>query len=30
MAHRVLFFGDGRITATDVNESRKAPSEISW
>jgi putative ABC transport system ATP-binding protein len=30
MAHRVLFFGDGRIAATHVNESRKAPSEISW
>jgi putative ABC transport system ATP-binding protein len=30
MAHRVFLFGDGRITATYVNESRKAPSEISW
>jgi putative ABC transport system ATP-binding protein len=30
MAHRVLLFGDGRITGTEVNESRKLPSEISW
>jgi putative ABC transport system ATP-binding protein len=30
MAHRVLLFGDGRITATHVNASRKAPAEISW
>jgi putative ABC transport system ATP-binding protein len=30
MAHRVLLFGDGRISGTIVNETRKAPSEISW
>jgi putative ABC transport system ATP-binding protein len=30
MAHRVLMFGDGRITATHLNETRKSPSEISW
>ena len=30
MAHRVLLFGDGRITGTQVNDSRKPPSAISW
>jgi putative ABC transport system ATP-binding protein len=30
MAHRVLLFGDGRITATEVNAQRKQPSEITW
>ena len=30
MAHRVLLFGDGRITGTQVNAARKQPSEISW
>ena len=30
MAHRVLLFGDGRITGTLVNKSRKPPSAISW
>jgi putative ABC transport system ATP-binding protein len=30
MAHRVLMFGDGRITGTFVNATRKAPSEITW
>jgi putative ABC transport system ATP-binding protein len=30
MAHRVLLFGDGRITSTHVNAERKKPSEISW
>ena len=30
MAHRVLMFGDGRITATEVNATRKPPSAISW
>jgi putative ABC transport system ATP-binding protein len=30
MAHRVLMFGDGRITGTIVNETRKPPSEITW
>jgi putative ABC transport system ATP-binding protein len=30
MAHRVLLFGDGRITGTEVNATRKPPSAISW
>jgi putative ABC transport system ATP-binding protein len=30
MAHRVLLFGDGRITATEVNATRMQPSEITW
>jgi putative ABC transport system ATP-binding protein len=30
IAHRVLLFGDGRITGTQVNETRKQPCEISW
>ena len=30
MAHRVLMFGDGRITGTQVNATRKPPSAISW
>jgi putative ABC transport system ATP-binding protein len=30
MAHRVLLFGDGRITSTQVNDVRKLPSEVSW
>lgn len=30
MAHRVLHFGDGRITRTETNETRRAPAEISW
>jgi putative ABC transport system ATP-binding protein len=30
IAHRVLMFGDGRITGTQVNETRKPPSAISW
>jgi putative ABC transport system ATP-binding protein len=30
MAHRVLYFGDGRITRTTVNEARLDPTEISW
>ena len=30
MAHRVLLFGGGRITATEVNATRKPPSEITW
>ena len=30
MAHRVMMFGDGRITGTQVNTRRKQPSEISW
>ena len=30
IAHRVIYFADGRIARTDVNESRAAPAEISW
>jgi putative ABC transport system ATP-binding protein len=30
MAHRVLLFGDGRITGIQINSERKKPSEISW
>jgi putative ABC transport system ATP-binding protein len=30
MAHRVFTFGDGRITSTQVNETRQRPSDISW
>jgi len=30
MAHRILLFGDGRITGIAVNKTRKQPSEISW
>lgn len=30
MAHRVIFFQDGRISETRVNEHRLAPAEISW
>src|SRR6185312_8592718 len=30
MAHRVLLFGDGRITGTQFNATRKQASEISW
>lgn len=30
MAHRVLLFGDGRITGTQTNDTRKPPSAISW
>jgi putative ABC transport system ATP-binding protein len=30
MAHRVFTFGDGRITAMQVNATRQKPSEISW
>jgi putative ABC transport system ATP-binding protein len=30
MAHRVLYFGDGRITRTTVNEARLDPTDISW
>jgi putative ABC transport system ATP-binding protein len=30
MAHRVFMFGDGRITSTFANESRKPASAISW
>jgi len=30
MAHRVIFFQDGQISETRVNETRIAPSEIVW
>ena len=30
MAHRVIFFQDGRIVETRVTEARLAPSEIAW
>ncbi|MDX2205582.1 MAG: ABC transporter ATP-binding protein [Hyphomicrobiaceae bacterium] len=30
MANRVLMFGDGRITQTFSNATRKAPRELSW
>lgn len=30
MAHRVVFFQDGKISETRVNEHRVAPSEIDW
>lgn len=30
MAHRVLWFQDGRISETQVNETRVSPAEIEW
>lgn len=30
MAHRVIFFQDGKISDVRVNEQRLAPSEITW
>ena len=30
MAHRVIWFQDGRIAQVDVNETRLAPAEIAW
>jgi putative ABC transport system ATP-binding protein len=30
MAHRVIFFQDGKISQVKVNETRLAPSEIVW
>jgi putative ABC transport system ATP-binding protein len=30
MAHRVVFFQDGKISETRVNDHRLAPSEIAW
>ncbi len=30
MANRVLMFGDGRITQTFVNSTRREPRELSW
>ncbi len=30
MAHRVIFFQDGKISETRINDERLAPSEIAW
>ena len=30
IAHRVLYFADGRIVETRVNDRRVAPAEVSW
>jgi putative ABC transport system ATP-binding protein len=30
IAHRVIFFADGRIARTETNEHRALPSQISW
>ena len=30
MAHRVIWFQDGRVSHVDVNETRIAPHEITW
>ncbi len=30
MAHRVIHMADGRISATELNETRLAPAEITW
>lgn len=30
IAHRVLYFGDGRITRTEVNAKRVTPDKVSW
>ena len=30
MAHRVIRFQDGRISAVEVNETRLSPQEIEW
>jgi putative ABC transport system ATP-binding protein len=30
IAHRVIFFADGRIARTETNERRALPSQISW
>jgi putative ABC transport system ATP-binding protein len=30
MAHRVIFFQDGKISETKVNKTRLSPSEIAW
>ena len=30
IAHRVFFFGDGRITRTEVNKKRLAPDKVKW
>ena len=30
IAHRVFYFGDGKIVRTDVNKRRVAPSKVQW
>jgi putative ABC transport system ATP-binding protein len=30
MAHRVVYFRDGRIDRVEENATRLAPAEISW
>ena len=30
IAHRVFFFGDGKITRTEVNKKRVAPDKVRW
>lgn len=30
MAHRVLYFGDGRVSRVETNAARKAPEDLSW
>lgn len=30
IAHRVVYFGDGRVSRVEVNETRVLPSEVSW
>ncbi len=30
MAHRVLYFGDGRVSRVEVNGARKSPKDLSW
>lgn len=30
MAHRVLYFGDGRVSRVEVNSARKSPKDLSW
>jgi putative ABC transport system ATP-binding protein len=30
MAHRVLYFGDGRVSRVETNLTRKSPKDLSW
>lgn len=30
MAHRVLYFGDGRVSRVEENVARKSPKDLSW
>ena len=30
MAHRVLYFGDGRVSRVETNAARKSPKDLSW